>query len=167
MIHQILVYILLWYPWWRHQMKTFSALLALCAGNSLVISEFPAKKAGDAGGGGGGGVMFSLIWAWTNGCANIRDAGDLRRHRAHDVIIMLIRVQHIRRSLWTYNVFTARHGNRFKNVCRDYFYVPSCSNKYIVWDLFMNYYPLFRVRSRNNGVRCMSFYILICNKYTK
>ena len=25
----------------------------------------------------------------------------------------------------------------------------------------MNYYPLFRVRSLNNGVRCMSFYILI------
>ena len=24
----------------------------------------------------------------------------------------------------------------------------------------MNYYPLFRVRSWNNGVRCMSFYIL-------
>ena len=25
----------------------------------------------------------------------------------------------------------------------------------------MNYYPLFRVRSWNNGMRCMSFYILI------
>ena len=25
----------------------------------------------------------------------------------------------------------------------------------------MNYYPLFRVRSRNNGMRCMYFYILI------
>ena len=25
----------------------------------------------------------------------------------------------------------------------------------------MNYYPLFRVRSWNNGVRCMSFYILM------
>ena len=25
----------------------------------------------------------------------------------------------------------------------------------------MNYYPLFRIRSWNNGVRCMSFYILI------
>ena len=27
----------------------------------------------------------------------------------------------------------------------------------------MNYYPLFRVRSWNNGVRCMSFYILMAN----
>ena len=25
----------------------------------------------------------------------------------------------------------------------------------------MNYYPLFRVRSRNNGMRCMSLYILL------
>ena len=28
---------------WCHQMETFSALLALCAGNSPVISEFPAQ----------------------------------------------------------------------------------------------------------------------------
>ena len=31
------------YPWWRHQMETFSALLALCAGNSPVTSEFPSQ----------------------------------------------------------------------------------------------------------------------------
>ena len=31
-------------PWWRHQMETFSALLALCAGNSPVIGEFPAQR---------------------------------------------------------------------------------------------------------------------------
>ena len=29
--------------WWRHQNKTFSALLALSAGNSSVIGEFPAQ----------------------------------------------------------------------------------------------------------------------------
>ena len=29
----------------------------------------------------------------------------------------------------------------------------------------MNYYPLFRVRSRNNGVRCMSFDILILKNF--
>ena len=27
--------------WWRHQMETFSALLALCVGNSSVTDEFP------------------------------------------------------------------------------------------------------------------------------
>ena len=29
------------FPWWRHRMETFSALLALCAGNSSVTGEFP------------------------------------------------------------------------------------------------------------------------------
>ena len=30
--------------WWRHQMETFSALLALYAGNSSVNGEFPAQR---------------------------------------------------------------------------------------------------------------------------
>ena len=30
--------------WWRHQMKTFSALLALCAGNSPVPGAFSAQR---------------------------------------------------------------------------------------------------------------------------
>ena len=29
---------------WRHQMEAFSALLALCAGNSPVTGEFPAQR---------------------------------------------------------------------------------------------------------------------------
>ena len=29
--------------WWRHQMATFSALLALCVGNSPVTGEFPSQ----------------------------------------------------------------------------------------------------------------------------
>ena len=32
------------FSWWRHQMETFSALLAICAGNSPVTGEFPAQK---------------------------------------------------------------------------------------------------------------------------
>ena len=31
-------------PWWRHQMETFSALLAICVGNSPVTDEFPVQK---------------------------------------------------------------------------------------------------------------------------
>ena len=31
-------------PWWRNQMKTFSALLALCAGNSPEIGDYPAQR---------------------------------------------------------------------------------------------------------------------------
>ena len=30
--------------WWRIEMETFSVLLALCAGNSPVTSEFPAQR---------------------------------------------------------------------------------------------------------------------------
>ena len=30
--------------WWRHQMEPFSALLALCAGNSPVTGEFPTHR---------------------------------------------------------------------------------------------------------------------------
>ena len=30
--------------WWHHQMETFSPLLALCAGNSLVSGEFPTQR---------------------------------------------------------------------------------------------------------------------------
>ena len=36
-----------------------------------------------------GALMFSLICVWINGWVNNREAGDLRRHRAHyDVIVM-------------------------------------------------------------------------------
>ena len=30
--------------WWRHQMEIFSALLAICAGNSPVTGEFPKQR---------------------------------------------------------------------------------------------------------------------------
>ena len=30
--------------WWRYQMETLSALLAICAGNSPVTGEFPSKR---------------------------------------------------------------------------------------------------------------------------
>ena len=30
--------------WWRHKMETFSALLALCAGNSPVTGESPSQR---------------------------------------------------------------------------------------------------------------------------
>ena len=70
--------------WWHHQMDTFSALLALCAGNSPVTDEFPAQRPLTRS-----FDFFSLICAQTNGWVNNRDAGDLRRHGAHyDVIVM-------------------------------------------------------------------------------
>ena len=32
------------FAWWRHQMETFSALLALYAGNSPVTGDFPSQR---------------------------------------------------------------------------------------------------------------------------
>ena len=57
-----------------------------------------------------GALMFSLICAWRNGWVNNRDAGDLRRHRAHyDVIVLLLtlvsEVNHLR-SFWRRGVQT-------------------------------------------------------------
>ena len=70
--------------WWRHQMETFSALLALCAGNSLVPVNYPHK------GQWRGALMFSLICAWINRWVNNGEAGDFRRYRTHyDVIVKL------------------------------------------------------------------------------
>ena len=69
--------------WWRHQMETFSELVAICAGNSPVPGEFPAQKPLTRG------IDFSLICVWINGWVNNREAGDLRRYRAHyDVTVM-------------------------------------------------------------------------------
>ena len=32
------------FTWWPHQMETFSALLAICAGNSPITGEFPTQR---------------------------------------------------------------------------------------------------------------------------
>ena len=72
--------------WWRHQMETFSALLAHCAGNSPGPVNSPHKSQWR------GALMFSFIYAWINDWVNNREAGDLRRQRGHyDVIVMLSR----------------------------------------------------------------------------
>ena len=58
-------------------METFSALLALCAVYSPHKGQW--REA----------LMFSVICVWINDWVNNREAGDLRRYRAHyDVIVM-------------------------------------------------------------------------------
>ena len=65
-------------------METFSALLAIYPGNSRVPGDSPHK------GQWRGAFMFSLIYAWIKRWVNNREAGDLRRYRAHyDVIVMV------------------------------------------------------------------------------
>ena len=69
--------------WWRHQMETFSALLAIRAENSPVPRWIPAQWAVTRS----FGVIFDRVWI--NGWVNNLQAGDLRRYRAHyDVIVM-------------------------------------------------------------------------------
>ena len=71
--------------WWRHQMEIFSRYWPFVREfhRSLVDSPHKGQCRGT--------LMFSLICVWTNFWANNRDAGDLRRHRAHyDVTVMLI-----------------------------------------------------------------------------
>ena len=58
-----------------------SSLPAFCEGNSPVNSHQYGHWRGV--------LMLSLIYAWTNGCVNNHDAGDLGHHRAHyDVTVM-------------------------------------------------------------------------------
>ena len=64
-------------------MEKFSALLAICTGNSPVTGEFLEQSKWR------GALMFSLICAWIIGWLNNGEAGDLRRHGAHyDVTVM-------------------------------------------------------------------------------
>ena len=69
--------------WWRHQMETFSALLVLCARNSPVTGEFPAQRSSDTE------LRCFFDLRLNKRLSKKREAGDLRRHRAHyDVIVM-------------------------------------------------------------------------------
>ena len=81
----------------------------LFAGNSPVTGEFPSKRPVTRA------LMFSLNWAWINGWVNNREAGYLRRHRAHcDVTVMM-----------TWNIAT-RRLNRTQNTkgIKDKFLIP-------------------------------------------
>ena len=42
-----------------------------------------------------GALMFSLICAWINDWVNNREAGDLRRHRDHYDVIVMIKILHL------------------------------------------------------------------------
>ena len=64
-------------------METFSALLAICAGNSPVPGEFPAQRPVTRN------FDISLICARKYCKLNNREAGDLRRHRTHYGVIAM------------------------------------------------------------------------------
>ena len=90
-------------------METFSALLALCAGNSPVPVNSPHKGQWRRA------LMFSLIYAWIHDWVNNREAGDLRRQRGHyDVIVMLNTEQY-----WLCGRVTSPQG---RQLAQDYLY---------------------------------------------
>ena len=85
-----------WHQQWRHSVTLnidlyihVSEWMALgliskaniLGNNANIVSLFQGQWCG--------ALMFSLIWVWTNGCINRRDAGELRRHCAyHDVTVI-------------------------------------------------------------------------------
>ena len=70
--------------WWCHQMKPFTALLALCEGIHRPSVDSPHRGLWR------GALMFSLMCPWKNGWANNLDPGDLRRHGAHYDFTLMI-----------------------------------------------------------------------------
>ena len=104
--------------WWRHQMETFSALLAICAGNSPVTGEFPTQRPVTWH----RALIFSLICVWLNDWVSIREAGDLRRYRTHyDVIVMIYNIDRSMR-----NTEVAAYWTQQRKLNRRYFEFPIC-----------------------------------------
>ena len=68
--------------WWRHQMETFSTLLALCTGNSLVTGEFPAQRASKV-------ELWCFIWSASEQTVEYTIV-DLRRNRAHFYVTVML-----------------------------------------------------------------------------
>ena len=66
-----------------------------------------------------GALMFSLFCAWLNGWVNTREAGDLRRHRAHyDVTAMFWRNFSYPTILWWHNSRTTLQPSKIVTVAR-------------------------------------------------
>ena len=83
-----------------------------------VTGEFPAHKSQWHR-----ALLFSLIYLWTNGWVNNRDAGGLRRHRAHydvtvnvgKILSTLFRLQCIKdRVIWT---MIYKHNEHMETEC--------------------------------------------------
>ena len=86
--------------WWRHQMEHFPRYWHFVRG----IHRLPANSSHK--GQWGGASMFSLICDWTNGWVNNWDTGDLRRHRSHyDVNVMIIKTSSLTRVAYTVHLY--------------------------------------------------------------
>ena len=69
--------------WWHHEMENFPRYWPFVQGIHWSPVNSPHKGQWRRA------LVFSLIFAWTNGWVNNRDAGDLRHHCTHyDVTVM-------------------------------------------------------------------------------
>ena len=97
-------------------METFSTLLAICAGNSPVTGEFstqrPVTRSFD--------VFFDL--RLNNGWVNNREAGDLRRYRAHYDVTAQLRITGI---LWGEPAYLC-NGNSYTGETSLWWNGPNC-----------------------------------------
>ena len=88
--------------WWRHEVKTFPRYCSFVWKIHRPPVNSPHKGQWREA------LICSLIFAWTNGWVNNRDAGDLRRNRAHyDVTVML---DHYHSELFSSGTFTEFHN---------------------------------------------------------
>ena len=97
--------------WWRHQMETFSVLLALCARNSSVTGELPSQRPVTRS------FDVSLICALNKRLSKNRKAGDLRRHRPHYDVIVLKAVPYYHRHHTTEGLWIWHHWYMFLLPC--------------------------------------------------
>ena len=109
-------------------METFSALLALCAENSLVTGELPSQCQWR------GASVFSLICAWVKVWVNNRDAGDLRRHHTHYDVTAI----HIYIYIYIYNTTTSTVLEEAKNAY--YLRFISIIKKKFLKHMYASYY---------------------------
>ena len=84
--------------WWRHQMETFSVLLAFCAGNSEVTGEFPSQRLVTRS----LDVFFDLRlckrlsrqswgrWFETSSCSLLRHCNELTCSTAHKICTVFV-----------------------------------------------------------------------------
>ena len=98
-------------------------------------------------------LMFSLICAWTNGWANNREAGDLRRHSAHyDVTVMyFLRILFFH---WTHYLSICKaktyycHDTKFASI------IPKSTEIQLTWDILVD---LFSPQRKHQSSASLTF----------
>ena len=139
------VYAVIQATWGRHQMETFSALLALCAGNSPVSGEFPAQRPVTRS----FDVSFDLrldrrlskqSWGWWFETLS----RSLWRHRnvglcscLHALVSMALRIRRLYKANFSVPLFS--HFLEWTKYCLHYHVRIQliCGETWLVWSWFM------------------------------